>query len=406
MPPTYYLGLCAIAKDETTFLREWAGYHHFIGFEKIYVYDNESLTPARDTLAEFYDLGVCDTYTLQGQGMQLVAYNHCLKYHGSEFEWLAFFDIDEFLCLKQDDDARVLLRDYENYSALAVNWNIFGSSGHINLPRGLVIKNFTQSLGYNNNCKCIVRPAMVKMPFTAHHFIYTDGIAVNADCIPAYGAYAPLAVDKICLNHYQFRSQYDYEQKCNRSDATYGSYNHRSIDSFYKQIYAKTEESIDMLPLVDSIEKMAINSAWQKKNTIDFSNISNKTLMEIIELINNYMKDNNFAASEVILAMSYNMFKQNMDYMLLGIALLSKAGKFSRALSMAEELVRLHPAPPAYTAWLECLTLAGRRKEGLALRDFLEFILAHERDEANRNKIEAALQKTRDYYGRYADIPA
>jgi hypothetical protein len=34
MPPLYYLGLCAIAKDETPFLKEWVGYHQYIGFEK------------------------------------------------------------------------------------------------------------------------------------------------------------------------------------------------------------------------------------------------------------------------------------------------------------------------------------------------------------------------------------
>jgi hypothetical protein len=393
MPPTYYLGLCAVAKDETPFLREWAGWHHYIGFEKIYVYDNDSATPVRDTLAEFYDLGVCDTYTLQGEAVQLTAYNHCLRYHGNEFEWLAFFDIDEFLCLKQDDDARVLLRNYENYSALSINWDIFGSSGHINLPKGLVIKNFTQSLGYSENCKCIVRPAKVTMPFTAHHFIYTDGIAVNADYMPAYGAYAPLAVDKVCLNHYQYRSQYNYEQKINRGDATYGTYNPRSHAAFHQQAYAATEEHADMLPMVDAMESMSANNTWRKKYNIAFIDIVGKSLLEILMLINTCIASGNLATAEVIFSLAYNLFKEDINFMLLGISLLCKAGKFSRASAVAEEATRRLPAPPAYVALYECLIAAGRHKESRTVRNFLKFIVRYEEDAANKRLLEEALKK-------------
>ena len=95
--PRYYLGLCAIAKDETPFIREWIAYHHYIGFEKIYIYDNDSSQPIRDIVSDFYDQGIVDTYRLSGYGMQNTAYDLCLRDHGEEFFWLAFFDLDEFL---------------------------------------------------------------------------------------------------------------------------------------------------------------------------------------------------------------------------------------------------------------------------------------------------------------------
>jgi hypothetical protein len=79
--------------------------------------------------------------------------------------------------------------------------------------------------------------------------------------------------------------------------------------------------------------------------------------------------------------------------MLFGISLSCRAEKFSRALSMAEELAHRHPEPPAYVALLECLILAGRRKEAIAVRDFLQFVVRYEDDAANRQSITAALQK-------------
>jgi len=247
--PQYYLGLCAIAKDETPFLREWVAYHHFIGFEKIYIYDNDSHPPVRDSIADFYDRHICDSYTIPGKAMQLVAYNHCLKNHGDEFEWLAFFDLDEFLCLVQDKDARTLLRDYEQFSALSINWSVFSSSGKLSSPTGFVTENYTQHIKYSVNSKCIVRPATVKMPFTSHHFLYHHGLAVNAMNHPSLGAYTPLAIDKVRLNHYQYKSQQDYEERLRRGDATYKDFNPRELAHFYSQARTAFSGERSILPM-------------------------------------------------------------------------------------------------------------------------------------------------------------
>ena len=41
----------------------------------------------------------------------------------------AFIDVDEFLVIMDDSpDLPSLLRDYEGYGGLAVNWRMFGSS--------------------------------------------------------------------------------------------------------------------------------------------------------------------------------------------------------------------------------------------------------------------------------------
>lgn len=43
---------------------------------------------------------------------------------------MAFIDVDEFLMLRDGTpDMPALLRDYEQYGGLAVNWIMFGSSG-------------------------------------------------------------------------------------------------------------------------------------------------------------------------------------------------------------------------------------------------------------------------------------
>ena len=41
--PKYYLAVCAIAKNEGPYFKEWIEWHHKQGVEKFYIYDNESI---------------------------------------------------------------------------------------------------------------------------------------------------------------------------------------------------------------------------------------------------------------------------------------------------------------------------------------------------------------------------
>ena len=373
MPPAYYLGLCAIAKDETPFLREWVGYHQYIGFEKIYIYDNESAVPVRDALADFYDAGVFDSYSLQGKGMQLTAYNHCLKNHGHEFEWLAFFDLDEFLCLKRDCDARVLMRDYEAYSGISINWDMFGSSGFLGRPQGMVTRKYRQSLGYTINCKCIVRPAQVRLILSPHHFLFHEGVSVNADEETTVGAYTPPAVDRVCLNHYWSRSQQDYEDKLRRGDAVYDEQSTpRSLEVFYDQAAKPVVERIDILPMAEEVERMLATQPPRAKYTVFFADVARMPLPALIKTIMHMLNTGRPDWAEVLFALGHPLWKDAPSYLNAGTLLFKKAGKFHRAIKLARKLVVLTPDQDAYFTLLQCLTKGGNSEEASRIADFLE----------------------------------
>ncbi|MDO5484514.1 MAG: glycosyltransferase family 2 protein, partial [Desulfovibrionaceae bacterium] len=92
----FYAGICAIARDETPHLREWALHHLAVGFEHIIIYDNGSREPVRDTLACLGRLVTVLDFPEQ-RAPQLSAYYHCLRTYRSLSRWLAFIDIDEFI---------------------------------------------------------------------------------------------------------------------------------------------------------------------------------------------------------------------------------------------------------------------------------------------------------------------
>jgi hypothetical protein len=114
--------LVCIAKNEDHYIKEWIEYHTKLGFDKIFIYQNDwrcNLEHPNIT-----------KYELDGYGKQTEAYNFFIRDHHTEYEWAAFFDVDEFLVLKKHQRINDFLEEYKQYPALGIGWYFFGTNGH------------------------------------------------------------------------------------------------------------------------------------------------------------------------------------------------------------------------------------------------------------------------------------
>lgn len=57
---------------------------------------------------------------------QIHIYDTCLQDYGARHTWMSFTDADEFFVLRNDSlpELPVLLRGFEQYGALVVNWQV------------------------------------------------------------------------------------------------------------------------------------------------------------------------------------------------------------------------------------------------------------------------------------------
>ena len=46
-PPEHYLAVCAIYRDEASYMQEWIEFHRLVGVERFYLYDNNSVDDHR-----------------------------------------------------------------------------------------------------------------------------------------------------------------------------------------------------------------------------------------------------------------------------------------------------------------------------------------------------------------------
>lgn len=334
----YYASLCTIAKDEDEDYLEWVLYHLAVGFEHIIIYDNNSKNPIKKILSEFIDKGLVTVYDLNLEKVQqLSAYFHCLNTWRANTYWLAFIDIDEFIVPVSTNDIKDLLDNYKDYGGLAVNWKIFSSSGHISRPKGTIIENYCELFEVNNHIKSIVRPELTVRPLSPHHFFYKDGYyCVNSDYIPVNDFYSYPLIDKVCINHYFYKSQQDFEKKINRGRATQSKTDRQlSLDLFYSHLKRKTVEDKEIFKFLSVVDLYAKLPAKKLCDTIKKEVDANSNLS--IDQIINFIDAGNISAAKRLYTRIMR-YKDCFDLRIIGIslALLSKGREEARKLLQSE----------------------------------------------------------------------
>lgn len=226
----HYFALCTVTKDSPGDLREWVDYHHALGVTKFYIFDTDQRIPNGPILEDYIQEGTVEYYSLPNVNprtiplMQVRLYYLCLKHTSSQHQFVGFWDVDEFLVLP-DPSLRFpdLLREYENFGGVVVNWRLVGSSGHQRPPPGGVLESFVQCTPeeYHENyqVKTIVNTRWVDLPTTdPHHFAFKLGkYAVNTAFERVDGAVTvAIRNDRMVLYHYALKSVAHYKAKIMR----------------------------------------------------------------------------------------------------------------------------------------------------------------------------------------------
>ena len=223
--PTNYLAICAIAKNEGPYFKEWIDWHHEMGVEKFYIYDNESTDCIRDVLKPYIESGLVEYNFFPGFKKQLAAYDDCLKKHRFDTRWIAFIDLDEFIVPVKDKTIPVFLKRFENFPAVEINWLIYGSGGAKTKQPGTMMERFKcHSLpGHflNRHVKSIVNPRRVFSMIGCHEVARISGYAADShgNQIKQNFWEREPQQDIIRINHYAVRSLEEFVEKQSRGRA-------------------------------------------------------------------------------------------------------------------------------------------------------------------------------------------
>lgn len=96
------VAICLIAKQENLYIKEFIEYYKNLGIKKIIIYDNNDLKNENFEIILKNEIKNGFVKIIDFRGLispQIKAYNECYEKYKYEFDWIAFFDVDEFLFL-------------------------------------------------------------------------------------------------------------------------------------------------------------------------------------------------------------------------------------------------------------------------------------------------------------------
>ena len=125
------VGLCVIGKNENLYAREFVEHYKKIGYNKIILYDNNDKKGEKfeEVINDFIKEGfvkIIDYSEKKENDRPLFdAYKDCYSKYNRRYDWLSFFDMDEFLELNNKyKNIREFLKDsiFKDCQNIKINW--------------------------------------------------------------------------------------------------------------------------------------------------------------------------------------------------------------------------------------------------------------------------------------------
>lgn len=259
------VALCCIGRLENQYALEYVDYYKLIGFDKIFIYDNnhDGEEHFEDVLQSYIDDNFVEVINWRNnEAVQIKAYNDCYAKHNNEYDWIAFFDFDEFFTLTEGD-IKSYLSNFSNCDVIKVNWMIYTDNNLVTNDGRPVLERFTEPMPYdktfsykfpeNNHTKSIVRGGINNFRWSSgnphvpgRNFSYVDSVGNKTNNTP----FQPYNFRKAYIKHFSMKTIDEYiNGKRRRGQGNRSYINFKSmykIDNFFK-LNEKTEEKMKYL---------------------------------------------------------------------------------------------------------------------------------------------------------------
>lgn len=214
-----YLTLGSCLKQEEPYMMDFIKYHRYVGVEHFVFLDRE-FGPLSELLKNEPDVEIIHfpdvPENVHAEGWaKLVAHNQ------GKTKWLALIDADEVLVPEQTDDVKNILRHYEEYASLQINWKIFGAGGQDEKLPGSLYERFVMRAknneGVNNHTQFICQPdrTLALRTHDPHHPRLPDNeSSVNTKFVKVNGPFSiPPVHDVLWCAHYITKSREEWQMK-------------------------------------------------------------------------------------------------------------------------------------------------------------------------------------------------
>lgn len=281
------IALCTLAKQENRYLREFVEHYEKIGFDKIFICDNNNPDGERieDAIDDYIKSGFVSVIDRRGAvAPQVEALNFMYNdlSETEKFDYIAMFDCDEFLTLPRHNSVKDFLSDLNTplskYHFVLINWMFMTDNDLVRYDNRPLAERFPHAMypyekdipyhgkwGQNRHVKTIAhsrrffnhlkivwdkihQPSAIFLPFGKR--LRPLAIRPNGQVVKA-SSQLPLEYSTAYLKHYYTKTIEEFVNvKLMRGDVAYPGGIHPNPQAALKVFFSinnKTQEKLDYL---------------------------------------------------------------------------------------------------------------------------------------------------------------
>ena len=246
--------LCTIGKRENLYAKEYVEYYINFGVDKIFIYDNNDINDEKfeNVLSEYINKKLVEIVNYRGKNkIQMIAINDCYKKNFKKYDWIIFYDMDEFISLNNYKNIKNFLNEkrFKDCQIIQLNWVMHTDNNLIYYENKTLAERFKETGKKINgiiDIKSILR-GHIKININSVHFLSQklnncDGFGKKKIIIgyedknPDYKYYY--------IDHYYTKSTEEFVNKITRGCVAYGVKIRESIIKYYFELNKITYEKI------------------------------------------------------------------------------------------------------------------------------------------------------------------
>ena len=277
MPLRTKVAVCAIGRLENRYAVEWVEHYNRLGVDKIFIYDNNRPEDGEafiDVLQPYIDHGLVDVKPWDG--LQKQAYEECYNRHNQDYDWIGFFDFDEFVEIQDGRDVKDFLTGFEFADVVVMNWRTMTDNGLVHYEPKPLKERFTEgtdeSLVINRHVKSFVRGGIDGISFNDPHcpnapkLNVVNVVGEQVEQVPIQ----PTVIHKVAwVNHYNTKTAEEWATlKMHRLSPCGDEYNRemkaKNVDYFFS-INERTPEKEEILGVKPSKKTKGKNQTSPSK---------------------------------------------------------------------------------------------------------------------------------------------
>ena len=261
--------VCTCGKYENKYAREFVEYYKKYGVDKIFIFDNNEVNGERfeSVILDYINEEFVTIINYRGLlKIQMKAFSQCYNENKDKYNWLIYYDMDEFIHLEGYNNIKTYLSKskFDKCNIIYLNHIIHTDNNDIYYQNKSLVKRFPKIENFKNInmsyqprtilldlTKIIIKGNLTDFEFGSPHFINNvnntcNGFGKKITHIENIHLEKP-DHKKFYFDHYYFKSSEEYLDKLTKGCVFYGK--KRGFDIYWFKIYFAfndiTKEKLD-----------------------------------------------------------------------------------------------------------------------------------------------------------------